>query len=60
MPIDASTVYARNVLALLSLMVKEGELIVDRDDEVVAGSLLTHDGEIVHQPTAEKSREAVQ
>lgn len=60
MPIDASTVYARNVLALLSLMVKEGELMVDLDDEVVAGSLLTYDGEIVHQPTAEKSREAVQ
>ena len=33
---------------------KEGELVVDTDDEIVAGSLLTHAGEVKHQPTAEK------
>lgn len=54
MPLDASTVYARNVLALFTLLVREGELHVDLDDEVVAGSLLTHAGEIQHRPTAEK------
>jgi len=57
MPIDASTVYARNILALLLLMVKEGTLEVDLEDEVIAGSLLTHDGKIVHQPTAERAQE---
>jgi NAD(P) transhydrogenase subunit alpha len=60
MPIDASTVYARNVLGLLLLMVDEGAIKVDLDDEVVAGSLLTHDGRIIHQPTAEKLQEVVQ
>ena len=60
MSIDASTVYARNVLALLLLMVEEGDLKVDLEDEIIAGSLLTHDGKIVHEPTAEKLQEIVQ
>jgi NAD(P) transhydrogenase subunit alpha len=41
-------------------MVDEGAIKVDLDDEVVAGSLLTHDGRIIHQPTAEKLQEVVQ
>jgi NAD(P) transhydrogenase subunit alpha len=51
---DASVVYARNVLELLQLLIKDGSLVVDTEDEVVAGSLLTHEGKITHQPTAEK------
>ena len=35
-------------------MIEEGDLKVDLEDEVIAGSLLTHAGEIQHQPTAEK------
>ncbi len=57
MPEDASTLYARNVLALLDLMVKEGAIGLDLEDEVLAGSLLTHGGEIVHEPTAKSLQE---
>ncbi len=57
MPLDASTLYARNVLALLHLMVKEGELVVDAEDEVIAGTLLTHAGKVVHAPTAASLKE---
>jgi NAD(P) transhydrogenase subunit alpha len=57
---DASVVYSRNVLELVHLLIKEGELVVDIEDEIIAGSLLTHDGEIKHQPTAEKLQERVQ
>ncbi len=57
MPEDASTLYARNVLALLGLMVKDGALGLDLEDEVIAGSLLTHGGEIVHAPTAKSLQE---
>jgi len=60
MPLDASVVYSRNVLELFKLMVKEGELEVDIEDEVIAGSLLTHAGDIKHHPTAEKLQEKVQ
>jgi NAD(P) transhydrogenase subunit alpha len=57
---DASTLYARNVLALLQLVVgKEGDgaIALDLEDEVVAGSLLTHGGRIVHEPTAQSLQE---
>ena len=53
MPLDASTLYARNVLELVLLMVKRGRLDLDVDDEIVKGALLTHDGNIMHAPTAE-------
>jgi NAD(P) transhydrogenase subunit alpha len=45
----ASSLYARNVQSLLALMVKEGELELDFDDEVLAGACITRDGEIVHE-----------
>ena len=57
---DASVVYSRNVLELVHLLIKEGELVVDTDDEIVAGSMLTHAGEVQHKPTAEKLQETGQ
>jgi NAD(P) transhydrogenase subunit alpha len=51
---DASTLYAKNVLALLLLLVdKEGRLAPDLADEIVSGALLTHEGTVRHAPTAE-------
>jgi H+-translocating NAD(P) transhydrogenase subunit alpha len=49
MPDHASSLYARNVQALLQLMVKDGELSLDFEDEVLAGACITRDGEIVHE-----------
>ncbi len=49
----ASEMYARNVLHLLELIVKDGELSMDWEDEVVARTALTHDGEIKHAPSRE-------
>jgi H+-translocating NAD(P) transhydrogenase subunit alpha len=45
----ASQLYARNILALLDLMVREGQLALDFDDEVIAGACVTRGGEIVHE-----------
>src|SRR5690606_27144474 len=53
MPSDASRLYAKNVANLLDLLVADGELVIDESDEVVAGALLTRDGEVRHAPTAE-------
>jgi NAD(P) transhydrogenase subunit alpha len=53
MPADASRLYARNVANFLLLMTAEGEVLPDFDDEVVAGTCLTHDGVVRHTPTAE-------
>jgi len=53
MPVDASRLYAKNVANLLLLMTKDGAVTPDFDDEVVAGTCLTHGGEVRHAPTAE-------
>ncbi len=45
----ASQLYARNIQALLGLMVKDGKLELDFEDEVIAGACITRDGEIVHE-----------
>ncbi len=45
----ASQLYARNIEALLGLMIDEGQLKLDFEDEVIAGACITRDGEIVHQ-----------
>ncbi|HEX7506344.1 MAG TPA: Re/Si-specific NAD(P)(+) transhydrogenase subunit alpha [Polyangia bacterium] len=52
MPLDASTLYARNVLELALLVFKGGKLNLNLDDEIIKGVLLTHDGQITHGPTA--------
>ena len=46
MAADASTIYARNVAALFQLLLKDGTVVVNIEDEVVAGALLTHAGEV--------------
>lgn len=54
MPEDASTLFGRNIVALLALVLgKDGALSINLEDEVIAGALLTHQGEPRHKPTAE-------
>jgi NAD(P) transhydrogenase subunit alpha len=48
----ASAMYARNVSTLLQYLVKDGALAIDRDDELQAGVLITHDGQVVHPALA--------
>ncbi|MFM2418879.1 MAG: hypothetical protein RL385_3602 [Pseudomonadota bacterium] len=52
LPYDASTLFSRNVLSLVMLFAKGGELKLDLNDEIIKGTLLTHDGAINHAPTA--------
>lgn len=48
MPGEASALYARNVLALTRLLVTDGSVHVDLEDEVVGGTVMTHGGAVVH------------
>lgn len=52
MAVDASTIYARNVLALLLHLVKDGQVAIDPQDEIVSATLLVHGGKVVHAGTA--------
>jgi len=51
MPFDASVLYSRNIAALLALIDKNGTLVLDESDEIVAGTMLVRDGVIVHEAT---------
>jgi proton-translocating NAD(P)+ transhydrogenase subunit alpha len=53
---DASALYARNLLNFITPLVdrKAGALAVDWNDEIVKGSLLTRDGQVVHPLLAPK------
>jgi len=51
MPASASLMYARNISALLLHLVRDGQLVLDFDDEITAGAVITHDGKVVHAAT---------
>lgn len=46
---DASALYARNLVAFLGLMVKDGALGIDLEDEILKASVVTHGGAVVHE-----------
>ena len=45
---DASALYARNLVNFLTLLVKDGQLAPDFEDEIVKGALVTRGGRVVH------------
>ncbi|HTO64462.1 MAG TPA: NAD(P) transhydrogenase subunit alpha [Bradyrhizobium sp.] len=49
----ASELYAKNLLNLITLIVKDGALNLDFEDEVIAGATLTHAGEIQNKSIRE-------
>lgn len=53
LPFDASQMYARNVAELLGLMLKEGKLEIDFEDDILAAACITKDGEIRHPKVKE-------
>jgi NAD(P) transhydrogenase subunit alpha len=51
LPYHASEMYSRNLFNLLKPALPKGELAIDWSDEVFAGAVLTHDGQIKHEAT---------
>ena len=50
----ASQMFARNLGSFLTLLIsKDGALVTDFSDEILAGSLLVSDGSVRHRPTAD-------
>ncbi|MBI5345089.1 MAG: Re/Si-specific NAD(P)(+) transhydrogenase subunit alpha [Deltaproteobacteria bacterium] len=48
-PVHASQLYARNILNFLYLLAPDKkEIRLDMNDEIIKGSLITHNGEIMH------------
>jgi proton-translocating NAD(P)+ transhydrogenase subunit alpha len=46
MPVHASEMYARNLFNFISPFIKGGKLALDWSDEILAGSVFTHEGSI--------------
>ena len=46
---DASNLYARNLQAFSGLLIKDGALALDLEEEILKASVVTHGGEIVHE-----------
>jgi NAD(P) transhydrogenase subunit alpha len=45
---DASELYAKNVAALLGLMLKDNVITLNWDDEILDSTVLTHEGQLSH------------
>lgn len=52
--VHTSEMYTRNLANLLTLMVEDGAIHLNWDDEVIAETCLTHDGAVKHAPTRER------
>ncbi len=51
-PVHASQLYSRNVTSFLNLLIKDGELHLDMDDNIVGPSCVTHEGKWVNERVA--------
>ncbi len=52
-PSHASQAYSRNMFNLANLLIKDGELQLDLDDEIVRGSLVAHEASVTHPAVVE-------
>lgn len=49
LPINASELFAKNLVELMKLIAPKSELVLDLADEIVAGCLICHEGKIIHE-----------
>jgi NAD(P) transhydrogenase subunit alpha len=52
-PTHASQMYAKNVETFLRHLLEKWQINLDREDEIIAGTLVTRGGEIVHPQVRE-------
>jgi NAD(P) transhydrogenase subunit alpha len=51
-PYHASQMYATNIVNLIKLMGKDGAIAINREDEIIRETLVTHEGKVVHPRVA--------
>ena len=52
---DASALYSKNQYNLLLMMMKDNIITIDWDDEILARTVLTHDGQLQNQPARQET-----
>jgi NAD(P) transhydrogenase subunit alpha len=52
-PVHASQLYSKNISNFLQLLVRDGALNIDLNDEILRDSCVAHQGEVVNRRVAE-------
>jgi NAD(P) transhydrogenase subunit alpha len=52
-PYHASQMYAKNIATFLKYLIKDAKLALNREDEIVRETLVTHGGEVAHPKVRE-------
>jgi H+-translocating NAD(P) transhydrogenase subunit alpha len=47
-PQHASQMFASNIAAFVKLLARDGTVAIDREDEIIRETLVTHEGQVVH------------
>jgi NAD(P) transhydrogenase subunit alpha len=56
-PVHASQMYSKNVQNLLALMIdSNGEFNLNLEDDIVGGTIITHDGQLLHEGTKARTQ----
>jgi NAD(P) transhydrogenase subunit alpha len=58
MAVHSSQMYAKNIQNLLDLLIKDARFAPDYEDEIVKGTVITRNGEIVHDMTRQRMMDA--
>jgi NAD(P) transhydrogenase subunit alpha len=49
MPIHASQMYSRNLWSFVSLLIRDGDLVLDFEDQIVRETCVTHEGRVLKE-----------
>ncbi|MBP7585911.1 MAG: NAD(P) transhydrogenase subunit alpha [Spirochaetes bacterium] len=55
-PVTATHMFAKNILNFVSILVKDGKINIDLNDEIIKSALVTHEGKLVHEGALEAIR----
>jgi H+-translocating NAD(P) transhydrogenase subunit alpha len=51
--------YSKNIQNLLALLIgADGQMTINMDDEIIAGTIITRDGEVIHEGTKQRMNPA--
>jgi len=56
-PVTATHMFAKNILNFVSILVKDGKVNIDLNDEIVKSAIVTYEGKLLHEGTLEAMRD---
>jgi len=52
-PLSSTWMFANNIYYFIENLIRDGKVVINREDEIIASCLLTVDGKIIHQGARE-------